>query len=175
LEVEKTADKSMSSKKILTGKYPDDLSKVEPIVQTKEEHAKDYGTTARRPQQRVAAVTVGRNTYHFQGIARNNVLTEQQDAQFQDIIGSFRRASRADFPPDELKIIYYKRLEPGESLSELAVDKQMGTFTEEYLRLMNGYYPKGEPEPGTWIKLVQTKPLDDTEEVADAESGNDTQ
>ena len=162
----------MSSKKILTAKYTDDLRNIEPIIQTKEEHAKDYGTTARRPQQRVAAVTVGRNTYHFQGIAKNNVLTEQQDDQFKDIIASFRRATRADVPPDEVKTIYYKRLEPGETLAELAADKELGTFTEEYLRLMNGYYPKGEPEPGTWVKLVQTKPLVVDEEVADAKSGS---
>ncbi len=168
LEVEKTADKTMSSERILKKKYPDNLSQIEPIIKTKKEYAKDFGTTARRLQQRVAAVTVGRNTFHFQGIARNNQLTEQQDEQFLDVIGSFRRASRADLPPDELKVIYYRRLEPGETFAELAADKELGTFTEEYLRLMNGYYPKGEPEPGTWVKLVQSKALEMNKEVAEA-------
>ncbi|NND81184.1 MAG: M48 family metalloprotease [Gammaproteobacteria bacterium] len=172
LEVEKTADKSMSSKQILKRKYPDDLSQVKPIIEIKNKQlAKDYGTTARRSQQRVAAITVGRNTFHFQGIARNNQLTQAQDDQFQDIIGSFRRASRQDLPPKELKVIYYKRLEPGETFASLAADKQLGTFTEETLRLINGYYPNGEAEPGTWMKLVRSRSLAEQEQEL-AEQGS---
>jgi predicted Zn-dependent protease len=28
-------------------------------------------------------------------------------------------------------------------------------YPEEMLRLVNGYYPKGEPEPGEWIKVFR--------------------
>lgn len=161
--VEKTEEKTNSSKEILSQKYPQDLVKVEQI---KSDPARDLGTTARYQQQRVAAITVGRNTYHFQGIAKNNQLTEQQDELFQTIIESFRRASAGDFPSTKVARIYYKRLEPGETFASLAMNQVLGPLTEQSLRLMNGYFPNGEPEPGTWMKLVEiggATPSEETE------------
>jgi predicted Zn-dependent protease len=154
--IEKTVDKSKSSKQVLAEKYPDDLSKVE-ALQAKA--SRDLGTMARRPQQRVAVIQVGRNTYFFQGIAKNNVLTDAQDQLFIAIIKSFRRASRKDLPAETVKTIYYERLKPGQSFTSLIKEGELGIYTEDYLRLMNGYYPKGEPEPGMWIKLVRSDPL----------------
>ena len=155
LTVEKTADKTKSSEEILTAKYPENLNDTRPI---KKHKTKDLGTTARHQQQRVAAVTIGRNTFHFDGIARNNQLTEEQDQQFVQIIETFRRAVRSDFPPESLQTITYKRFEPGDTFADLAKDKELGELTEQYLRLINGYYPKGQPEPGTWVKVIRTGP-----------------
>jgi predicted Zn-dependent protease len=152
ITIEKTVDKSQTSEQTLQAKYPDDLNDVQQIDA---EATKDLGTIAKRPQQRVAAITVGRNTFHFQGIARNNILTEAQDKLMVEIIKSFRRATRSDLSKDEVKLIYYKRLEPGETFASLAKDRQLGKYTEAYLRVINGYYPKGEAEPGTYIKLVK--------------------
>lgn len=154
LTVEKTVDKTKSSEQILTEKYKSGLTKVSEI---RKDPAKDLGTTARLDQQRVAAITVGRNTYHFQGIAKNNQLTEEQDNVFQAIIASFRRAVSSDYPANKVARIYYKRLAPGETFSDLASDQVLGLLTEQTLRLMNGYFPNGEPEPGTWMKLVKSE------------------
>lgn len=165
ISLEKTVDKSLNSQQVLEARYPDDLSEIEKFD---EEATKDLGTLARRPQQRVAVVQVGRNTYHLQGIAKNNQLTEEQDKQFVEIIRSFRRATREDLSPDEVKRIYFKRLEPGETFATLAADKELGKHTEIYLRVMNGYYPKGEPEPGTYIKLVKSAKKLEEEELAQA-------
>jgi len=153
ITVEKTTDKSLSSQQVLEAHYPDDLSGIEKIDQ---EATKDLGTLGRRAQQRVAVIQVGRNTFHFQGIAKNNQLTDEQDQVFVEIIKSFRRASRRDLLPDEVKRIYYKRLEPGETFASLATRyRTLGTHTESHYRLINGYYPRGEAEPGTYIKLVK--------------------
>ena len=153
ISIEKTKDKKLTSQQVLEAKYPDDLKAVEKIDA---EATKDLGTIARRSQQRVAVIQVGRNTFHFQGIAKNNNLTEEQDAALVEIIESFRRASRDDLSPDAAKLIYYKRLEPGETFATLAASNELGKYTEGYLRLMNGYFPKGEAEPGTYIKLVKS-------------------
>ncbi len=150
--VEKTVDKAKGSELVLNEKYPQDLEQVQQI---KKDPAKDLGTTARYQQQRVAAVTVGRNTYYFQGITKNNQLTEEQDQLFQDIIATFRRASNGDYPSAQVTRIDYKRLEPGETFASLSRDQALGPLTEQTLRLMNGYFPNGEPEPGTWMKLVK--------------------
>ncbi|MEM7357560.1 MAG: M48 family metalloprotease [Pseudomonadota bacterium] len=164
ISIEKTVDKSLNSQQVLEAKYPDDLTDVEKFDA---EATKDLGTLARRPQQRVAVVQVGRNTYHFQGIAKNNQLTEEQDQALVEIIRSFRRATRQDLSPEEVKRIYYKRLEPGETFASLSADRELGKHTEIYLRVMNGYYPKGEPEPGTYIKLVKSaKDLEEESAVA---------
>lgn len=37
----------------------------------------------------------------------------------------------------------------------LARNSRIPQFAEETLRLMNGHYPAGEPEPGDWIKIVR--------------------
>lgn len=153
ISIEKTVEKKLSSQQILEAKYPDDLKDVSRID---EKATKDLGTVARRPQQRVAVIQVGRNTFHFQGIAKNNKLSDEQDKTMLEIIKSFRRATRQDLSPDLVKRIYYQRLEPGETFATLAKDQQLGKYTESYLRVMNGYYPKGEAEPGTYIKMVKS-------------------
>ena len=152
ITIEKTADKSLSSQQALENKFPSDLSDIEPIAT---DSTKDLGTIAKRPTQRVALATVARNTYNFQGIARNNNLTAAQDAELVKIIKSFRRRTRADSSSDQVKRIYYERLEPGENFAILAERMAPGEGQENYLRLLNGYFPKGEPEPGTWIKLFK--------------------
>ena len=152
ITIEKTTDKSLSSQQALEKKFPSDLSNVEPI---NTDSTKDLGTIAKRPTQRVALATVARNTYNFQGIAKNNNLTEAQDAEMVKIIKSFRRRTRADSSPDAVKRIYYERLEPGDTFAVLAERIAPGKNQENYLRLLNGYFPKGEPEPGTWVKLFK--------------------
>jgi len=152
ITIEKTADKSLSSQQALEKKFPSDLSDIEPIAT---DSAKDLGTIAKRSTQRVALATVARNTYNFQGIARNNNLTAAQDAELVKIIKSFRRRTRADSSSDAVKRIYYERLEPGDTFAVLAERIAPGKAQENYLRLLNGYFPKGEPEPGTWIKLFK--------------------
>lgn len=151
ITTEKTQDKKLDSIEILKAKYPDGLKGV---VKIDEKASKDLGALGKLPNKRVAAIKVGRNTYHFSGIARDNNLTDAQDAQMVQIIKSFRRAGRQDISPDEVKRVKFKRLEPGETFASLAASRELGRYTEDYLRVMNGYYPKGEPEPGTYVKIV---------------------
>lgn len=152
ITAEKTLDTALSSQEVLTAKYPDELENVEQIHAEEE---KDTGTKARKPQQRVAIIFVGSNTYSFQGLAKDNQLSEEQDAALVEIITSFRRASRKDLLPNEVNKVYYRRLEPGETFFSLSANSALGIYTEAHLRLMNGYYPKGEAEPGTYIKLIK--------------------
>ena len=117
----------------------------------------------------MAVIQVGRNTYHFRGLARNNKLTSEQELALVEIIASFRRATREDLSPQENKQIAFKRLEPGETFASLAQSRELGKYTEEYLRVMNGYYPKGEPEPGTYIKIVVAAKEDEDAPTEDQE------
>jgi predicted Zn-dependent protease len=40
-------------------------------------------------------------------------------------------------------------------IEDYAKDMPLEKFKQEELRLMNGLYPKGEPKPGDFIKVVQ--------------------
>ena len=104
--------------------------------------------------KRVAVIKSGSYEYYFNTL-QPVPLDETQDQTIARIIESFRRAEARDFPPDKVYTIYYHRLQPGETFTDLAANNILGRYTEEELRLLNGYYPSGEPQPGTWIKMVQ--------------------
>lgn len=105
-------------------------------------------------ESRVATIKLGAYAFFFQSLSPSPI-TEDVDEAVTEIIKSFRRAEPADFPPADIKHIYFQRLKPGETFAELAQDRTLGRYTEDYLRLINGYYPNGEPQPGTWIKMAK--------------------
>jgi len=153
INIEKTPNTKATSEEAIKLKYPDglvDLQKIHP------ESQRDLGTIGARPAQRVALSIVARNTFHFLGIAKNNEITPEQDKVFVGIIRSFSRMTPKDRISDSVTEIYYERLKPGENFAKLAKDSKLDPISAELeLRVINGYYPKGEPEPGTWIKKLK--------------------
>lgn len=105
-------------------------------------------------RQRVAAMKLGSNVYFLKALSPVPA-DEETDALHLEIMSSFRRASNADLPPDREYNIIYRRLEPGETFLDLARTSVLGQSAEPVLRLINGYYPSGEAQPGTWMKLVE--------------------
>ena len=159
ISIEKTVDNTLSTKEAIEVKYPEglvDLQKIHPKAPG------DPGTIGARPAQRVALINITRNTYHFSGIAKDNNITAEQDKQFVDMIRSFRRMTPKDRTSDTITEIYFERLKPGESFASMA--KKIGNDpveSELELRVLNGYYPKGEAEPGTWIKKLREVKIED--------------
>ena len=37
----------------------------------------------------------------------------------------------------------------------VAQSSRIANYPEESLRLLNGYYPRGTPEAGEWVKLIE--------------------
>ncbi|GHA11885.1 hypothetical protein GCM10008090_22110 [Arenicella chitinivorans] len=153
IEIEPTPDRKLSSEEAIKLKYPEglvDLQKVHP------DSERDLGTVGARPAQRVALIMVARNTYHFLGIAKNNQINADQDRAFVDIIRSFRPMTPKDRTADHVKEVYFERLEPGETFESMAKGAGLDDVNAELeLRVLNGYYPDGEAEPGTWIKKLR--------------------
>ena len=125
------------------------------VVPINDQDGQAIGAVGASGTKRVAVKRVGRYTYFFEGIARNNKITKEQDAVLLDIIKEFRRLTSADLPPEAVQRLYFKRLEPGETLASLAADIKGDPNPEQTLRLINGYFPRGEPEPGMWIKMFK--------------------
>jgi len=158
ISIEKTVDKKQSSKDALEAKYPE-LVNAEKIQQGSQ---RDLGTLGAIPGQRVALAKVARNTFHFQGIAKNNKITPEQDAEFVGMIRSFRRMTPKDKTATHVTKISYERLKPGDTFASLAKDLEPEIKNAETeLRVINGYYPKGEAEPGTWIKMLRKEKIVD--------------
>ncbi len=70
-------------------------------------------------------------------------------------IESFRAlsdAERESIKPLEIKTITVRK---GLSYAELSRNSPLGVNAENYLRLLNGQYPDGEPIPGQMIKIVK--------------------
>lgn len=158
ISIEKTVDKKQSSKDALEAKYPN-LVNPEKIQKNSQ---RDLGTLGAIPGQRVALAKVARNTFHFQGIAKNNKVTAEQDAEFVGMIRSFRRMTPKDKTAKYVTRISYERLKPGDTFASLAKDLEPDIKDAEIeLRVINGYYPKGEAEPGTWIKMLRKEKIED--------------
>jgi len=150
-------DKKQTSQAALEAKYPD-VSNTEKF---QKDSQRDLGTFGSIPGQRVALAKVARNTFHFQGIAKNNKITAEQDGKFVDMIRSFRRMTPKDKTAGHVTKISYERLKPGDTFASLAQELGSDVANAEIeLRVINGYYPKGEAEPGTWIKMLRKEKID---------------
>ena len=158
ITIEKTpeASKDKTSLQDIKTKYPALINpeKINPNSQ------RDLGTLGAITDKRVALAKVSRNTFHFEGIAKDNNITAERDAYFVNMIRSFRRMTPKDKTADSVTKIYFERLEPGETFASLAKDTGLDEVKAEIeLRVINGYYPKGEPEPGTWIKKMRKEKI----------------
>ena len=111
-------------------------------------------------QQQQAGVTrssliiLGANWYKFQSESMS-ASALNQDQQYIDIAKSFKRATYADIPPKHHQTIHYLRTQPGQTFKDLSQLYPLNNYTEETLRVMNGYNLTEQPEPGTWIKVIQ--------------------
>lgn len=115
----------------------------------------EVGLIGAHGSKRIAIKRVGRHDYYFEGIAKDNSLSATQDAAVVSIIQEFRRISSNDLPPESITKIYFHRLQPGETFASLAEELKSEKYGEQSLRLINGYFPRGEAEPGTWIKMYK--------------------
>ena len=77
------------------------------------------------------------------------------DGVFMSCIETMRDMKPAEYPlaePYRLKII---QATEGTRIEDYAKDMPVEKFKREELQLINGMYPKGEPKPGDFIKVVQ--------------------
>lgn len=160
LQVERMADPTMEPGALIQERYQLESAEDFDLVYEDDDRrdtartgllAYDWGN------QRVALIKVGSNGYYFE--STQPALGETIDEVFVGIINSFRRANEADYPPDNIRQIYYRRLEPGETFIDLAQENKgvLGGSAEDILRLINGYYPSGQAQPGTWMKMVELR------------------
>jgi predicted Zn-dependent protease len=107
-------------------------------------------------EQRLAVLYYGGFAYLFETAVGQEQNYADYDAQFFDLIQSFRpmqrgeRGSTKDGP-----VLTFIQATEGMTFAQLARGSKAGRDAETQLRLINGHYPSGEPKPGEWIKIVK--------------------
>ena len=108
--------------------------------------------TANGTSKRVAAIDLGRFTYLFEGEARDFAAS---DAQLLAIIQSFRALHpREQSAAGGGRYVRYMQVPRGADMASLAAGAGVAD-AESYLRLINDFYPRGEPRTGDWIKVIR--------------------
>ncbi|MFD1215166.1 M48 family metalloprotease [Microbulbifer celer] len=108
---------------------------------------------------RVAVLFYGSRQYILEGkmlsTPENDEAANETDNLFLTSIRSFRPLRKTDLIQPDIKRVRYVQANEKTTFSSLARHMEIGEYAEEQLRLLNGYFPRGEPEPGEWIKIVQ--------------------
>ncbi len=89
-----------------------------------------------------------------QGSGKFDLKKLADDSAFIKIGFSLARMEKADFEvakPLQLKVV---RASPGTTMASLAAQSDLPNYPEDELRVINGLYPEGEPEPGQLVKII---------------------
>lgn len=102
--------------------------------------------------QRVAVIYLGPRVFIFSG---DGAEVDAVDQQLLTSIRSFRAIQNNERYSGNERRIRYVQVAEGFTWQALARMSPIARYAEETLRLLNGYYPIGDPEPGDWIKIIE--------------------
>jgi len=105
-------------------------------------------------QKRLAVLYYGRLAYLFEGEAAPGQDFIEQDVYFLEIIESFRPMKGSERETRKPQQLAWIQADANTTFARLARGIRIRD-AENQLRLMNGYYPSGEPSPGEWIKIIK--------------------
>jgi predicted Zn-dependent protease len=124
--------------------------------------------------QRVAVLFQGSKAYYLEGTILNeeNIINVENtvdsavhhdgaaekeinyDELFLKSIQSFRPEKQLRNAKKSKKI-HYVKANNQTNIEQLAKQINLGAYSAQQLRLINGLYPRGEPKAGDWIKIIQ--------------------
>ena len=96
-----------------------------------------------------------RQVYILTGAGKHDLRKISDDKTFIRTIFSFTRMSKDDFKVAKKPSVQIVRAEEGTTFAALANESPITNYAEDRLRVINGLYPKGEPEAGQLIKIIQ--------------------
>lgn len=131
------------------------IKKSEAFIQARLRGHTGFVPTASQPDQRLAVIYYRRQAYVFRGEINTSADEAQANKDFLSIIRSFRPVPKQAAQTREPKTIHYVKATKSTTFARLARHLKLGKFGEDELRIINGYYPIGEPEEGEWIKLIR--------------------
>ena len=96
-----------------------------------------------------------RHAFIIQGKTKSRETFNAYLHDMQDTIRSFHALSEAERKQAKPLAIKLITARAGDTYANLAQHSPLGKMAENYLRLINGNYPQGEPVPGQYVKIVE--------------------
>ena len=132
----------------------EDLQQSEPLEQFRLIGHTGVAVDEQGQAQRVAVLYLGRRAFVFRGTASPAANFDEVDEDFLSSIRSFRAIQRGEGTAIEAKIRFVQASGYFD-FSLISQQSRISNYPEETLRLLNNYYPRGNPEAGEWVKLVE--------------------
>ena len=92
--------------------------------------------------------------YVLRGAGKHDLRNIADDGHYIAGIFSFDRMSRRDFQVAKKLKVQVVRAEDDTTMEQLADESPITNYALDRLRVMNGLYPDGQPEPGQLIKII---------------------
>lgn len=106
-------------------------------------------------QERVSVLYLGPRAFVLRGEVNGAEDPEEMDDLLLASMRTFRAIQMNERASASSLRIRYVQVANGFSWAALAARSPIQQYPEETLRLLNGYYPYGDPAPGEWIKILQ--------------------
>jgi len=107
------------------------------------------------PDQRIAVVFYKLNAYLFIGEVTSQESFGEIDESFLESIDTFRPISNREIEGQKPQTIHYVKATSATTFEALGEHLKLDPYEVQDLRLINGYYPTGEPQPGEWIRIFR--------------------
>ena len=108
-----------------------------------------------KPDLRIAVIYYKLNAFIFTGEVDDQEKFSEYDTSFLESIGTFRPISNREIAGQSPTKIHFVKATSATTFDALAESLKLDQKETEDLRLINGYYPAGEPKPGEWIKIFK--------------------
>jgi predicted Zn-dependent protease len=107
------------------------------------------------PDQRIAVVYYKLNAYLFTGEVKEQESFDEFDQKFLESINTFRPVANREITGQKPKTIHYVKATGATTFDALGQHLKLNPYEVQDLRLINGYYPTGEPQPSEWIRIFR--------------------
>ncbi len=112
-------------------------------------------TSLGRRDARVVALLRERQVYLFIGVAKAEAAEAQYDDAFLETVRSLHPLTDAERSLAEPLELHVVKAGADTRFEALAAHSRLPNHAEQQLRLLNDYYPEGEPKAGEAIKVVR--------------------
>jgi predicted Zn-dependent protease len=107
------------------------------------------------PDSRIAVIYYKLNAYLFSGEVTEQATFVETDKLFVTAINTFRPISSREIAGQKPKTINYVKATSRTTFDGLTKALKLNAVDSQDLRIINGYYPSGEPQAGDWIKIFK--------------------
>ncbi len=104
---------------------------------------------------RIALIYYKMNAYILTGEVENQAAFPEMDKLFMQSIQTFRPISSREIAGQRPKKVHYIQADENTTFATLASSLKLTPEDVDNLRLINGFYPNGEPSAGQWIKIFK--------------------